>query len=457
MLRREVYAVAGVLLALLKFWIDMHIAARYGVRWLPMSYWILPVQDSLAQIGSDALRTMYLTMLWTALPFALVGVALTYLRLRTVGLHGAWVLLFFVPLLNVLLFLSLCLLPDRAGAPPVPVPRSWRRFIPRDERGSWWAGALLPAPIGIAFCIVGAYYFHHYGWGLFVGAPFAIGMLAPLIAGAHAPRNAKDSAAVAAAAIVLWGAGLILLAAEGALCLLMASPIAILMGMLGAVIGHQIQARPNRPQGEWLGALVLLSVPALMGMELRLAQPPLYAVRTAVEINAPPEVVWRHVIAFPPLPEPTELLFRLGIAYPVAARIEGAGVGACRYCVFSTGAFVEPIIVWDAPRQLRFRVVENPPALVELSPYAPLPTPHTHGFFIAEQGEFRLTPLPGNRTRLEGTTWYRHNLYPAFYWRWWCDALIHQIHRRVLRHIKAQAEATTGALPAPRALAPPAR
>jgi hypothetical protein len=49
--------------------------------------------------------------------------------------------------------------------------------------------------------------------------------------------------------------------------------------------------------------------------------------------------------------------------------------------------------------------------------------------------------LPNNRTRLVGTTWYRHNLYPAFYWRWWCDALIHQIHGRVLRHIKAQAEA----------------
>ena len=70
------------------------------------------------------------------------------------------------------------------------------------------------------------------------------------------------------------------------------------------------------------------------------------------------------------------------------------GVGACRYCVFSTGAFVEPITVWDAPRLLRFRVTENPPALVELSPYGRLPTPHTHGYFVAEQGEFRLTRCP---------------------------------------------------------------
>jgi hypothetical protein len=28
-------------------------------------------------------------------------------------------------------------------------------------------------------------------------------------------------------------------------------------------------------------------------------------------------------------------------------RIEGAGVGAMRYCVFSTGTFVEQVTVWE--------------------------------------------------------------------------------------------------------------
>jgi hypothetical protein len=439
--RREVYAVAGVLLALVKYLIDRYVAARYGVQWLPWHYWVLPHEGSLLQVP-DALRPMYLTLLWTSAPFALVGLTLTYLRLRAAGLHGGWVLLFFVPLLNVMLFLSLCLLPSRAQAEGVSASvRGWQRFVPRDERGSWWAGALLPAPIGVAFCLLGVYGFQQYGWGLFVGAPFAVGLLAPVIAGAHAPRTRGESLAVAGTALLMWGAGLLLLALEGALCLVMAAPIAAVLGLLGALVGHTLQARPNRPGAEWLSLLVLLCVPALMGAETRLTQPPLYAVSTAVEIDAPPEVVWRCVVAFPPLPKPTELPFRLGIAYPTEARIEGTGVGACRYCVFSTGAFVEPITVWNAPHLLRFRVTGNPPALVELSPYGHLPAPHAHGYFVAEQGEFRLTPLPNNRTRLVGTTWYRHNLYPAFYWRWWCDALIHRIHGRVLRHIKAQAEA----------------
>jgi len=42
-----------------------------------------------------------------------------------------------------------------------------------------------------------------------------------------------------------------------------------------------------------------------------------------------------------------EPLFRLGFASPQYARIEGTGVGAIRYCVFSTGPFVEPITAWS--------------------------------------------------------------------------------------------------------------
>jgi len=211
---------------------------------------------------------MYLTLLWTSAPFALVGLTLTYLRLRAARLHGGWVLLFFVPLLNVMLFLSLCLLPSRAQEEGASAGvRGWQRFVPRDERGSWWAGALLPAPIGIAFCLMGVYGFQQYGWGLFVGAPFAVGLLAPVIAGAHAPRTRGESLAVAGTALLMWGAGLLLLALEGALCLVMAAPIAAVLGLLGALVGHTLQARPNRPGAEWLSLLALLCVPALMGAE----------------------------------------------------------------------------------------------------------------------------------------------------------------------------------------------
>jgi hypothetical protein len=111
-------------------------------------------------------------------------------------------------------------------------------------------------------------------------------------------------------------------------------------------------------------------------------------------------------------------------------------VGATRFCEFSTGAFVEPITAWDEPRRLAFNVTEQPDPLIELSPYGNLHPPHLHGTLRSTHGEFRLIELPGNRTRLEGRTWYKIDMYPHWYWTRWSDALIHCIHERVLSHIQ---------------------
>ena len=121
--------------------------------------------------------------------------------------------------------------------------------------------------------------------------------------------------------------------------------------------------------------------------------------------------------------------------------LAGTGVGAVRYCEFSTGPFVEPITVWDENRRLAFDVVRQPHPMHEWSPYANLEPAHLNGFFRSRRGEFRLTPLEGGKsTLLEGTTWYQHDIWPASYWRVWSDWLIHSIHLRVLEHIRALAE-----------------
>jgi hypothetical protein len=166
------------------------------------------------------------------------------------------------------------------------------------------------------------------------------------------------------------------------------------------------------------------------------ARPPVFEVRTAITIPASPEVVWKHVVTFADLPEPDEWYFRRGIAYPMRARIEGQGAGAVRYCEFSTGPFVEPIEVWDAPHLLQFRVTENPAPMHEWSPYANVAPKHLHGYLVSKKGQFQLTRLESGETLLEGTTWYQHGLWPAMYWHWWSDAIIHRIHLRVLSHIR---------------------
>jgi hypothetical protein len=140
-------------------------------------------------------------------------------------------------------------------------------------------------------------------------------------------------------------------------------------------------------------------------------------------------------------------LFRLGIAYPQRARIEGHGVGAVRHCEFSTGAFVEPIEIWDEPRRLAFSVTSNPPPMEEWTPFPHVHPPHLDGFLVSRKGQFLLEALPDGRTRLVGTTWYQHHLWPVAYWEQWSNLIIHQIHRRVLRHIQDLSENPSGNVP----------
>ena len=163
-------------------------------------------------------------------------------------------------------------------------------------------------------------------------------------------------------------------------------------------------------------------------------------VTTSVEIDAPATEVWEHVVEFPELPEARAWYFRLGIACPERAHISGRGVGATRYCEITTGTFVEPITHWESPRRLAFDVADQPDPMFELSPYRSIRPPHLDRHLRSTRGEFRLVPLSDYRTRLEGRTWYTFSMWPQAYWTLWSDSVIHQVHLRVLRHIKRLSE-----------------
>ena len=319
-------------------------------------------------------------------------------------------------------------------------------MIPNDAWGSAAIAALFSVPVCAAATYLATSVLQNYGWGLFVALPFCLGLLSALIYGYQAPRSLKGCLGVSCASTLLLGGALFLLAFEGVICLLMALPIALPLASLGGALGYAIQRRPPAMQSAPAMMMsLLLFVPGLMSYE-RAAKtdPPVFAVQTSIDVNAPPEVVWRQVVTFSEIPPPTEALFRLGIAYPVRATITGHGPGAVRRCEFTTGPFVEPILVWDEPRLLRFSVTANPAPMQEWTIYKEVHPPHLHGFFVSRQGQFLLTPLPGGGTRLQGTTWYEHNLWPASYWQVWSDNIIHQIHLRVLRHIKHLAEQDSG-------------
>ena len=466
----------GVTLFALKFMLDRAVATiGFGRGWSVLNYLIPNETYALPSLPPDE-RTFYLTMLAVALPFVWVGLTVTLRRLRDARLPGALAALFFVPAANLLFFAALSVVPtarpkrigdgDGDGQDPQPLPvlpaapppldslpygTDARRpgiglfdaAMPRSTVGSAFLATFGAAVLAVAATFLGASVMRDYGWGLFVGMPFFLGMTAAVLHGYREPRTMAQCVNVAVCSAVLAAGMMIAFAIEGLGCLIMLMPLALPIAAMGAACGYAIQARPGRAPGEmntlWATALTL---PAMIVAEASLprAAPAVFPVTTVVEVDAPPEEVWPNVIEFGVIAAPPDLIFRTGVAYPLRARIEGRGVGATRYCEFSTGPFVEPIQVWDEPRLLKFSVTSNPPPMREWSPFDIHP-PHLSNFLVSHGGQFALTPLPDGRTRLAGTTWYEHRMWPQAYWRWWSDFLIHRIHLRVLNHVKGLSEA----------------
>ena len=442
---RGTYALVGVLGFALKHNLD-RLLATYGFHhpWGLFNYWV-PLRDVGRITNLRSSEAEFLAaMLALSLPFIWIGVTLTMKRLRSAQLPVGLAILFFVPFLNLLFFLVLCLMPEREAALSAQGPSRPSRFVrilPDNVLGSAVMAVLFTVPIGLALVLLGERVLDNYGWGLFVALPFAMGFAAAVIYGLRRPRSLKASVGVACLSATLLGTLLFAVAVEGMMCLIMAAPLALPLAAFGGLCGYRVQRQRWMRTAPALLSALLIFVPGVQWME-HIAAPrsPIFVVRSAIDIQAPPEKVWKQVVAFTRIPPPEEWIFRVGIAYPIQAQIFGTGPGAERHCVFSTGAFVEPIEIWDEPHRLKFSVTSNPPPLEEWSPYAHIEPPHLRGYLVAEGGQFLLTPLPNGGTRLEGTTWYQHGLWPAEYWRLWSDPIIHRIHMRVLRHIRTEAE-----------------
>lgn len=444
---RGAYLGWGVALMAVKYHLDRLLAALvFGRDWDWTHYW-QPFPESATQLSPDD-RAFAVTLLVLALPFIAAGIVLTVRRLRDLAWPLWLVAGFFLPALNLILFVLLVTHPGRdaqAQADPASQPPLLRWLAIRSAAGSACLAVVVSSALTVGLAMIAVWLFKDYGWGVFVALPFILGMTAALLHGASAPRSWGACAGIALLALLFAAGALVAVAFEGIICIIMAAPIAAPLALLGATAGYYLQAR--RPHGPAPQApayvATWLALPlAFTSDKIHSGPPPLIAATTSIEIEAPPTAVWTQVVTFSELPPPRELVFRSGIAYPIRATIRGRGVGAVRYCEFSTGPFVEPITVWDEPRRLAFDVVAQPHPMRELSPYRDLDTPHLHGFFRSQHGQFLLTALPGNRTRLDGTTWYAQELWPARYWQIWSDYLVHRIHTRVLAHIKTLAEAS---------------
>jgi hypothetical protein len=307
---------------------------------------------------------------------------------------------------------------------------------------SAWFAIIVPALVGLAcggFVVRGL---GAYGLSLFIALPLLVSTLASFCWSLRTTRSLGSAYGVGFGSLLLLGAMILGIAIDGLVCLVMALPLAAALCAAGAMLGQYLArlVSANRSAGI-LPCLLIALFPPLAMFESSNQPSPTRTVTTAVTIKASPARVWQTVIAFPPITQPPNGIFRFGFAYPVEAQITGSGVGAVRYCRFSTGSFVEPITEWNPPRALAFDVTSCPEPMQEFSPYRDLHATHLKNYMVSHHGEFRILQNATNIT-LQGTTWYSHSISPQWYWGPISDFVIHRIHQRVLDHIKDVAEAS---------------
>lgn len=432
---RRFFFLVGISLMIGKYIVDaIAIYTVTGIFWTPLDYLVPLIETRADKINAFPLWFSIALVVWT-LPFIWIGVSMTFRRAINAGKSPWYVLGFFVPILNYLLMLWLSILPTN-------IKQSLREEKKSELAGDRFRSALYGVVISLAIGIIAitltVFVIESYGLSIFALVPFILGLVSTYVFNASHKHGFGESVLVAFTSLFLLGGALILFALEGVICVALAIPFAVPIVLLGAILGHAIARRSSF---SWLGGLsCLILFPVFWGAETISQEPPTFEITTTMEITAPPAEVWRHVVVFEDIEQQPAWYFQLGIAYPTRARIQGNGVGAIRYCEFSTGAFVEPITVWEKPHRLAFDVQKQPASLQELSFYQNVHAPHIYDFFRSTRGEFRLVPIGEGNTRLEGTTWYELEIYPHFYWRPISEWLVHKIHRRVLSQIAKEAE-----------------
>ena len=448
-LSRRSYVTIGVALMLLKYGVEFAFIRQLTGRFYSPLDFLNPLMNSRRLFLNGAPEWFGTTWLLWTLPFVTVAVVFSVRRAIDVGWSPWLGLVILVPFTNFLLMAALACAPSAAGRDamgsastgPLPPPdAATMSFVPF---AAMFYGVLTATVYAFVVSLLTIYALDSYGSALFFGTPLVAGAVAAYAYNLRNPHSALATLAVSILPVLCVGGMFLLAALEGIICLIMAAPIVLPLALVGGLVGKGIadsQRGTAVRRNQIAGCLIALPMIALA--ESRFPNTVEYVVVSSIDVAASPEVVWRQVIDFPPIDSPQPWLFRLGIAGPESAAIEGAGVGAIRRCVFTTGSFVEPITAWDEPHRLAFDVTEQPEPMFELTPYRHVHPPHLEGSFRSTRGEFVLEPLADGGTRLVGRTWYRLELAPHAYWTVWTDWIIHRIHGRVLDHIKELSEAT---------------
>jgi len=213
---------------------------------------------------------------------------------------------------------------------------------------------------------------------------------------------------------------------EGFICLLIVSPLIFGFIISGAFIGRAMFKKRNQKLNISIVSLLLgiFIVDSLSDHHHE------NMVSDELLIQASPEEVWQHVVAFDPISQKENYwLFKIGMPSPMATTVSEHKLGANRKCIFSNGyIFDEKIVKFDINKNLIFDIVDQPK------------DPEIMGHIDIKRGQFILKDNGNGTTTLIGNSWYNLYVFPTWYYDLWAENITRNVHFRVMEHIKLLSE-----------------
>lgn len=243
--------------------------------------------------------------------------------------------------------------------------------------------------------------------------------------------------AFAVCAVLLW---------EGAICILMLMPIALICSSLGGLAAGLVVS-PNRPQTALLSIILVGVLPlCFTPVERHLTvNPDLRSVESTIEIHSDAARVWKNIERVPRISKeelPAAWNRDIGFPRPIEATLDHEGIGGIRHASFAGGVlFIETIDVWEPLHRLGFSIRADTNSI----PPTTLDEHVTVGgpYFDVLHGEYIVEPVTADITRLRLVS--RHRVSTDFNWyaTLWTDAVMRDVQRSILYVIKNRCESPT--------------
>src|SRR5580692_669547 len=136
-----------------------------------------------------------------------------------------------------------------------------------------WFAVIVPALAGLGLVALCVRSFDTYGWSLFLVLPVVVCFLSAFCTSYRREVRFFPVYALSLVSILFLGAGILVFAMDGLICLLMAFPLAMALGAVGAALGWTLGRRCRGGLQSALPLLLILLFPGLVAFD-RAASPP---------------------------------------------------------------------------------------------------------------------------------------------------------------------------------------